>query len=173
MLIHRRRGFGVVMLVLLAGCAGHKEAPPSTEIDEGLYRGALRTLAGDDYLGRKPGSAGEDKTIAFLVETFRKIGLKPGNGESFIQTVPLIESIVAPDATLGFAGQHGVRSLSLGKDMVIWSEGASAVAQLQHSDLIFVGYGIAASEYSWNDYADIDVHGKTVVVLANDPGYAS
>jgi Zn-dependent M28 family amino/carboxypeptidase len=173
MQIHRRRGFGALAFVLLTGCASHKEPPPSPEIDEALYRGALRTLAGDDFLGRKPGSAGEDKTIAFLVETFRKIGLKPGNGESFIQTVPLIESIVAPDATLSFAGPHGVRSLSLGKDMVIWSEGASAVAQLQRSDLVFVGYGIAASEYSWNDYANTDVRGKTVVVLANDPGYAS
>jgi Zn-dependent M28 family amino/carboxypeptidase len=172
MQIHLRRGFGTLVLALAAGCATHKEPPPSPEIDEALYRGALRTLAGDDFLGRKPGSAGEDKTVAYLVETFRKIGLKPGNGESFIQTVPLIESITAPDASLAFAGQHGVRSLSLGKDMVVWSE-SSAMAQLQRSDVVFVGYGIVASEYSWNDYADTDVHGKTVLVLANDPGYGA
>jgi Zn-dependent M28 family amino/carboxypeptidase len=173
MQIHQRRGFGALAALVLAACATHKEPPPSPEIDEGLYRGALRTLAGDDYLGRKPGTAGEDKTVAFLVETFRKIGLKPGNGESFIQTVPLIESIAAADATLSFAGQQGVRSLGFGKDMVIWNESAAPVAQLLRSDLVFVGYGIVASEYNWNDYAGADVHGKTVLVLVNDPGYGS
>jgi len=159
--------------MLVTACATHKEPPPSPEIDEALYRGALRTLAGDDFLGRRPGSPGEDKTVAYLVETFRKIGLKPGNGESFVQTVPLIESITASDATLSLAGPRGVRSLAFGKDMVIWSEGAAPTAQLQRSDLVFVGYGIVASEYHWNDYADTDVRGKTVLVLANDPGYAS
>ena len=164
-------GWGLVWA--LAGCALHKEPPPSPDIDEGLYRNALRTLAGDDYLGRKPGTAGEDKTVAFLVESFKKIGLKPGNGESFIQNVPLVESIAAADATLSFAGQQGLRNLAYGKDMVIWNEGAAATARLQRSDVVFVGFGIVASEYNWNDYADTDVHGKTVLVLANDPGYAS
>ena len=170
---HLRRKVGLLAVMFMAGCASHREPPPSVEIDEGLYRGALHTLAGDDFLGRKPGSAGEDKTIAYLVESFRKIGLKPGNGESFIQTVPLIESITAPDASLSFAGPHGVRSLALGKDMVIWSEGSASMAQLQRSDLVFVGYGIVAPEYNWNDYADTDVHGKTVLVLVNDPGFVS
>jgi Zn-dependent M28 family amino/carboxypeptidase len=164
---------GLVSALALAGCASHKEPPPSPDIDEGLYRNALRTLAGDDYLGRKPGTAGEDKTVAFLVESFKKIGLKPGNGESFIQTVPLVESIGAADATLSFAGQQGLRTLAYGKDMVIWNASAAATAQLQRSDVVFVGFGIVASEYNWNDYADTDVHGKTVLVLANDPGYAS
>jgi Zn-dependent M28 family amino/carboxypeptidase len=177
MQIHLRRGFwslaALSFTVGLAACATHKEPPPSTEIDEGLYRNALRTLAGDDYLGRKPGSAGEDKTVAFLIESFKKIGLKPGNGESYIQTVPLIESIAAADSTLSFAGQQGVRPFSFGKDMVIWNESGAATAQLQRSDLVFVGHGIVAPEYNWNDYADIDVRGKTVLVLANDPGYAS
>jgi Zn-dependent M28 family amino/carboxypeptidase len=161
------------LAVGLAACATHKEPPPSVEIDEGLYRNALRTLAGDDYLGRKPGSAGEDKTVAFLVESFKKIGLKPGNGESYIQTVPLIESTAAADASLSFAGQQGMRSFSYGKDMVIWNESGAATAQLQRSELVFVGHGIVAPEYNWNDYADTDVHGKTVLILANDPGYAS
>jgi Zn-dependent M28 family amino/carboxypeptidase len=177
MRIHLRRGlWGLAALsftLALAACATHKEPPPSPEIDEGLYRNALRTLAGDDYLGRKPGSAGEDKTVAFLVESFKKIGLKPGNGESYIQTVPLIESIAAADSTLSVAGQQGVRPLRFGKDMVIWNESGAATAQLQRSDLVFVGHGIVAPEYNWNDYADTDVHGKTVLILANDPGYAS
>jgi Zn-dependent M28 family amino/carboxypeptidase len=172
MKIHMQRVFGALVLVAVAGCAGHREPPPSVDIDEGVYRNAVRILAGDDYLGRKPGTAGEDKTVAYLVESFRKIGLKPGNGESFVQSVPLIETIVAPNAALSFAGQHGVRNLILGKDMVLWTESGAAMAQLQRSELVFVGYGIVASEYKWNDYADTDVHGKTVLILANDPGYA-
>jgi Zn-dependent M28 family amino/carboxypeptidase len=173
MQIHLRCGLWALGLAFLTACSTTpKPPPPSAEIDEALYRGALRTLASDDYLGRKPGSAGEDKTIAFLVETFRKIGLKPGNGESFVQNVPLIESIVH-DAALTFVGQNGARPLQFGQDMVIWSEGGAPAAQVQRSDLVFVGYGIVAAEYNWNDYAGADVRGKTVLVLANDPGFAS
>jgi Zn-dependent M28 family amino/carboxypeptidase len=174
MRIDCRLGFGVLVLVLvLAGCTGHREPPPPTEIDETVYRDALRILSSDDFLGRKPGTPGEDKTVAYLVDRFRKSGLKPGNGDSYLQQVPLIEVVAGADAALSTIGQLGVRSLAYGRDMVIWSGRAAPQAQLQRSDLVFVGYGIVAPEYSWNDYADIDVHGKTVLVLANDPGYAS
>src|ERR1700761_3935388 len=99
MQIHLRRGLWALGLALglafLTACSSTpKPPPPSPEIDEGLYRTALRTLASDEYLGRKPGGAGEDKTVAYLVESFRRIGLKPGNGESFVQNVPLLESLV-------------------------------------------------------------------------------
>src|SRR6202040_4004277 len=123
--------------------------------------------------GRKPGTPGEEKTVAYLVEQFRKLGLKPGNGESFLQQVPMVESVAGADASLSIAGRNGTLALAYGKDMVIWSKRGLPQAELRRSELVFVGYGIVAPEYAWNDYANIDVHGKTVVVLANDPGYAS
>jgi Zn-dependent M28 family amino/carboxypeptidase len=161
--------------LLLAACAGsaHRLPPPSTDIDETAYRNHLQALASDDFEGRKPGTLGEEKTVAYLVEQFRKLGLKPGNGESFLQQVPMVEILADPDASLSAAGPKGTLGLIYGKDMVIWTKRVLPQAQLERSELVFAGYGIVAPEYAWNDYAGIDVHGKTVVVLLGDPGYAT
>src|SRR5260221_13342633 len=85
----------------------------------------------------------------------------------------MAESLAGADASLSATGRHGTLTLAYGKDMVIWSKRSTPQAELRGSELVFVGYGIVAPEYAWNDYANLDVHGKTVVVLANDPGYAS
>jgi len=162
--------------VLLAACGTEqvKVPPPSTDIDETAFRDHVWALASDDFEGRKPGTPGEDKTVAYLVAQFRKLGLKPGNGESYLQPVPMLETVTQPGATLAFGGgRKGTLTLAYGKDMVIWSGRGTTQAELRGSDLVFVGYGIVAPEFYWNDYADADVHGKTVVVLMNDPGYAT
>ncbi len=159
--------------LVMSGCSmKSKEPPPSTDIDDTAFGNHVRVLASDEFLGRKPGTAGEDKTVAYLIENFRKIGLKPGNGNSYVQSVPLLQ-ITATDATLAVSGAGGGRTLVYGKDMVIWTKRAVPEVQVARSELVFVGFGIVAPEYSWNDYANLDVHGKTVVVLADDPGYAS
>jgi Zn-dependent M28 family amino/carboxypeptidase len=167
----------VVVLTLagvLPGCSLRpKEPPPTTDIDDTAYGDYVRVLASDDFQGRKPGTPGEDKTVAYLIENFRKLGLKPGNGTSYVQQVPLVQITAGVDATLTVSGARGSRNLLFGKDMVIWTKRAVPEISIAHSEMVFVGYGIVAPEYSWNDYANIDVHGKTVVVLANDPGYAS
>jgi Zn-dependent M28 family amino/carboxypeptidase len=160
--------------LLLTGCADKvKIPPPSADIDETAFRDHLRVLASDDLEGRKPGTPGEDKTVAYLVAQFRKLGLKPGSGESYLQPVPLQETVTGADATLAVAGGKSALTLVYGKDMVVWSKRGVPLAELRNSELLFVGYGIVAPEFAWNDYADIDVHGKTVVVLVNDPGYGS
>jgi Zn-dependent M28 family amino/carboxypeptidase len=149
---------------LLASCAGGpKVLPPSTDIDEDGYRAHLSELASDAFEGRKPGGPGEEKTITYLTERFRKLGLKPGNGASYLQTVPLVE-MTAHDASLRVAGRDGTRSLAYGDDMVIWSRREQAAAALNSSEMVFVGYGM---------YANTDVRGKTVVVLLGEPGGAS
>ena len=167
--------WGVLAAVgtLLAACGGHRLPPPSTDIDENAFRNHLRMLASDGFEGRKPGTPGEEKTVAYLSDQFRKLGLKPGNGGSYIQQVPMVEILPDTDPTLSIAGNGATRTLAYGKDMVIWTKRALPQAGLQHSELVFVGYGIVAPEYGWNDYAGSDVHGKTVVVLVNDPGYGS
>jgi Zn-dependent M28 family amino/carboxypeptidase len=129
-------------------------------------------LASDDFLGRKPGTPGEEKTVAYLSAAFHKLGLKPANGTSFVQQVPLVQ-IGADAAVLSISGSRGTHALSLGKDALIWTKRAVAQVELKHSELVFVGFGIVAPEYAWDDYAGTDVNGKTVVVLAGDPGYVS
>jgi Zn-dependent M28 family amino/carboxypeptidase len=160
--------------LLLVACASvPKVPPPSTDIDEAVYRDRVRVLASDDFEGRKPGTPGEEKTIAYLVEQFRKLGLKPGNGDSFLQQVPMVETLAGADAALSITGPKGTLPLAYGKDMVIWTKRALPQTELKRSELVFVGYGIVAPEYAWNDYADLDVRGKTVAVLVNDPGYGT
>jgi len=148
---------------LLASCAGPRVLPPSIEIDEDGYRSHLAELASDAYEGRKPGYPGEDRTIAYLTEKFRKLGLKPGNGASYLQAVPLVE-ITASDVSLRVTGHDGTRNLLYGEDMVIWSRREQAAVALTTSEIVFVGYGM---------YANTDVRGKTVVVLLGEPGGAT
>ena len=113
----------------------------------------------------------EEKTVGFLIDQFRKLGLKPGNGESYLQAVPMVEMLPAGDPSLSVAGHGAPHALAYAKDMVIWSERAMPEAALERSELVFAGYGIVAQDYAWDDYAGLDVHGKTVVVLVNDPGH--
>jgi Zn-dependent M28 family amino/carboxypeptidase len=165
-------------LVLLAGCTVQPAVPPpSTDIDETLYRNGIWMLASEQFEGRKPGTPGADKTVAFLADHFRNLGLKPGNVDgkpaTFFQQVPLVEVTAGADASLTVLGQSGSRPLKLGQDAVIWSKRAVPDIQLQRSEMIFVGYGTVAPEYAWDDYAGSDVHGKTVLVLVGDPGSAS
>jgi Zn-dependent M28 family amino/carboxypeptidase len=165
---------GLLLLGLLAACGGpiKRPPPPSTDIDEDLLRSAVRNLSSAEFEGRQPGTAGEDKTVAYLTAQFKKIGLKPGNGDSFLQQVPVVELLAGPDAALTVAGRGAARALAYRRDMLIWTKRAVPQSQLIHSDLVFVGYGIVAPEYAWDDYAGVDVQGKTVVVLLEDPGAA-
>jgi Zn-dependent M28 family amino/carboxypeptidase len=172
-----RRGGGIGTAcgsaLLLLACTSTRTPAPSTDIDEAGFREHVRILASDDFEGRRPGTAGEDKTVAYLTGQFRKLGLKPGNGASFLQPVPLVEMQAGRDASLSIAGAAGVRSLGYGKDMVIWTKRVQAQSAIRQSEMVFAGYGIVAPEYAWNDYAHLDAHGKTVVLLAGEPGTAS
>jgi len=157
----------------MAACTGHRAPPPSTDIDEVGFRDAVRILASDDFEGRRPDTPGEEKTRNYLVDQFRKLGLKPGNGDSYLQEVPLVEIQTDGAPTLAISGRGAGRAFIYSKDMVIWSPRFQPEAFVAHSDMVFVGYGIVAPEYGWNDYAQTDVHGKTVVILVNDPGYGT
>ena len=160
-------------LGLLGACAAQKAPPPSSEIGEIGFRDRVRVLASDEFEGRKPGTPGEEKTLSYLVAQMRMLGLKPGNGDSYLQPVPLVEVSAGTDARLTVSGGRAVKSLAFGTDMVIWTPRETQDASLHSSELVFVGYGIVAPEYHWNDYAGLDAHGKTVVVLVNDPGYGT
>lgn len=133
----------------------------------------IRILSSDAFEGRFPGTAGEEKTVDFLKKRFQDVGLRPGNGDSFFQDVPLVEITTDPRAELVITGGAKPMSLTYGDDFMGWTLRVLENVSLTDSDVIFVGYGIVAPEYGWNDYKDIDVEGKTVVMLVNDPGFAT
>ncbi len=142
------------------------------QINAELHR-HIAELASDAYEGREPGTAGEDKTIAYLVKEFEALGLQPGNNGEWFQEVPITAVATAHDAVLSLRGENYTADLSFGDEMVVFTQRQMPVAELVDSPLVFAGYGINAPERGWNDYADIDVTGKTVVVLINDPGFAT
>ncbi len=157
-----------------AGAAAPATIPAAAEaITDAGYRGAVKTLASDEFEGRKPGTAGEAKTLAYLEGEFRKIGLKPGTATGYREAVPLVEITAAPTARLVVSGSSGHVEFAFADDMVVWTKRVVAESHLKDSPLVFVGYGIVAPEYGWNDYAGLDMHGKTALILVNDPGFVT
>ncbi|MCB4435048.1 M28 family metallopeptidase [Alteromonas sp. McT4-15] len=138
-------------------------------IDLETYRTHAKTLASDEFEGRGPLSKGEEKTVAYLTKTFEKLGLKPAFGDSYTQAVPLAKITPTHMSSL----KMGNLEFSAGTEFTARTQRIADSYALNNSDVIFVGYGIYAPEYNWNDYAGLDVKGKTVVMLVNDPGFAS
>ncbi len=139
------------------------------DVDVAAVLAHTKTLSSDEYGGRGPGSKGEELTVAYLVDQFKKIGLKPGNTDgTFIQKVPLV-GITPEPAPLVFKKGSEELTLKWKDDVVAWTKHVADSAKLEDSELVFVGYGVVAPEYSWDDYKDVDVKGKTLVMLVNDP----
>jgi Zn-dependent M28 family amino/carboxypeptidase len=163
----RRRVLAVPLLWLASIAAA---APP---VQEAVYARHLATLAGDAFEGRMPGTAGEEKTVAYLVEQFRALGAVPIAGSSFIQPVPLLEIAPKPEPRLSFTTPRGVETMKFGADAVVFTKRQVPAAAIADSPVVFVGHGVVAPEYGWNDYAGVDMKGKTALILINDPGFAS
>ncbi|MGB2740844.1 MAG: M28 family metallopeptidase [Cognaticolwellia sp.] len=144
-------------------------ATPYADVDLKKVHQDIKTLASDEFAGRGPLTAGEKLTIDYLAKQYRSIGLMPGNQTSFFQAVPMAK--VSPDQNMQLLiGEH---SFAAGTDFTARTQQVAGDISLTNSELVFVGYGINAPEYQWNDYANVDVKDKTVVILVNDPGFAT
>ena len=161
------------LLALVAGISVTQAAAPA--FSEAAYRKHIEVLSSDAFEGRAPGTAGEQKTLAYIEEQFRAAGLQPGNGKSFLQPVPVMEIKPHADAVMQIAGAGGKNALSLRSldDVVVWTKRPTPTSGLSQAEVVYAGYGIVAPEYGWNDYAGLDVRGKLVLALVNDPGFAT
>jgi Zn-dependent M28 family amino/carboxypeptidase len=129
-----------------------------------------KILSSDKFEGRGPATNGEEKTVNYIVEEFKKVGLEQGNiNGTFIQAVPLIGITANSDMTLTFRKEGKQRSLKLKDDFVAWTKHVTDSVELKNSDVVFVGYGIKAPEYDWDDYKAVDVRDKTLIMLVGDP----
>ncbi|MCY4647015.1 MAG: M28 family metallopeptidase [Gammaproteobacteria bacterium] len=137
------------------------------------YTEAVRILSSDEFEGRAPSTPGEELTVAYLVEQFESVGLEPGNGDSFFQEVPLVALTEQGAPPLTVRAGDAVLEYAWTEDFVAWTKRVVESESIQDSEMVFVGYGIVAPEYGWNDYEGVDAAGKTVVMLVNDPGFAT
>jgi Zn-dependent M28 family amino/carboxypeptidase len=148
-----------------------QSAPPATP---GLSAEAIvqhvKVLASDEFEGRAPGTKGEELTVRYIADQFAKAGLRPGNPDgTFFQNVPMIGITPDPSATLVFKKGAESRTLKFKDDVVAWTKRVRPEVSVADSDIVFVGYGVEAPEFQWDDYKGVDLAGKTMVVLVNDP----
>lgn len=142
------------------------------ELSEQTMKDVVKELSLDSYEGRAPGSAGEEKTVAYLIERFKKAGLEPGNEGSWTQDVPLVEITAKNVSALSIADKSGkAMSFAYGSEFVVGSYRETPKTKIDQSEMVFVGHGIVAPEKGWNDYEGLDVKGKTVVIMVNDPDF--
>src|SRR5688500_12566107 len=173
----------ISLAVLLAACTTGSERSDSftdtagsdtaviaaaQAIDAQSLLARTNDLAADSMEGRAPGTPGEEKTVAWLKAQFHALGLKPGNPDgTWVQDVDLIGYTSRPTATVIAAGKRV--PMRWPTDYVASSRHDRAETKVDGSEIVFVGYGTVAPEYDWDDYKGLDVAGKTIIMLVNDP----
>ena len=153
-------------------CSCNKKNQINGPITAEDIKSHIAVLANDSLMGRKPFTEGETKAIRYISQQFKQAGLEPGSNGSYFQDVPMVEIKATPSKTIDISGK-ATFSLQSGTDFVAFSRQEKEEISLDHTPIIFAGYGVVAPEYHWNDYAGLDVKGKIVVVLVNDPGFKS
>ena len=173
-----KRPMVIVAAGLLAACAALREAPTHySETDLARAQATvnapellrhIEVLASDDFEGRSPGTRGEKLTIDYIAREFQALGLAPGNPDgTWLQKVPLVEYVSKPALTVKRGAQS--TELQTPRDFVAWSPRQQQEVVVPDSEIVFVGYGVVAPEYGWDDYKGVDMRGKTLVMLVNDP----
>lgn len=131
----------------------------------------IAVLASDAFMGRKPFTAGETLTINYLQKQFASVGLEPGNGNSYLQAVPMVNILATAAPEMQVKSAKSNFKLKSYDDYIIWTDKTDPNISLENTELVFAGYGVVAPEYNWNDYDGLDVKGKVVMVMVNDPGF--
>jgi Zn-dependent M28 family amino/carboxypeptidase len=163
-----------LFLAMVVSACGPEQPDAPEQLTTEALQAHIADLAADSMEGRGPSSIGEERTVRYLANAFRAAGLRPGNGDSYLQEVPLV-SITADPGRARFLvhGDGGTSRLVYGADYMTWTKRVVESVSVDRAEMVFVGYGIVAPEYGWNDYDGIDARGKTVVMLVNDPGFAT
>jgi Zn-dependent M28 family amino/carboxypeptidase len=181
---HAFRSLFTAALILFGAACSDKPAPadqngsssapaqpvPSANIDGSAILERIKVLSSDEYEGRAPGTRGEELTVKYLEDQFKKLGLEPGNTDgTFVQKVPLVGITATNTQPLTIAKAGEKRTFKWSDEVVAWTKHVAPSASVKDSEVIFAGYGVVAPEFNWTDFKDVDVKGKTIVVLVNDP----
>ena len=168
--VNRWLGVGIAGVVVAGGGLALRAQGVAPDFSAAAVMAHVKVLASDEFEGRGPGTRGEEKTVAYIAEQFQKAGVKPGAADgTYFQAVPMVGITADPSTTLTFAKGAATRTLKFKDDMVVWTKRVAPEVSLAASDVVFVGYGIEAPEFNWDDYKGVDLKGKTMVVLVGDP----
>ena len=155
-------------LVLLMAIQGADPASGLMVLRTNSLLDRVKVLASDEFEGRAPGTPGEEKTVRWMADQFRSIGLEPGGADgTYFDRVPMVGVSSATEAAVVRDGRR--ESLTFPQDFVAWSPQTVPTVAVTNSEVVFVGYGVVAPEYGWDDYKGVDVRGKTLLMLVGDP----
>jgi Zn-dependent M28 family amino/carboxypeptidase len=165
----------ITVFLLVTGCMekSNNASTASENITAGNLKKHISVLASDEFGGRAPASEGEEKTIQYLAEQFEALGLEPGNSGSWFQEVSMMKITAGKNMKFDISGKGSRITLEYFTDFIGGTAHTDETVTIDGSDVVFVGYGINAPEWNWNDYGGVDVNGKTVIMLVNDPGYVT
>ncbi|HMI79012.1 MAG TPA: M28 family metallopeptidase [Ferruginibacter sp.] len=162
-------------LIVFASCNQNdktvEEADGAAAMSADSMKQHIAVLSSDSFMGRKPFTEGETRAINYLQQQFAAVGLEPGNDNSFLQEVPMVNILATAAPSMDVRSAKGNFTLKAFDDYIIWTDKTDENISLDNSELVFAGYGVVAPEYNWNDYAGLDVKGKVVMVMVNDPGF--
>ena len=186
-----QRMLAVSAVLLLAACSKSEPPPPAAatpasapasavskgpaitsmpKFDSAPMLDRIKAMSADEFEGRAPGTKGEELTVRYLEEEFKKLGLQPGNTDgTFVQKVPLVGITATNTRPLTIAGAGTTKTFKWKDEVVAWTKHVADGAAISDSEMIFAGYGVTAPEFNWDDFKGVDVKGKTIVVLVNDP----
>jgi len=159
-----------LLLLFLCGCNQKSDYQNAEDqINEKDYRTMVRILSSDEFEGRLPGTKGEEKKITYLAQEFKKLGLKPAFNGSYFQDIPLIGFTSKLLSNPTIMTKKGNLELVKESDITVSSENKKNLVNVVNTEMVFVGYGITAKELNWDDYKNVDVKNKIVVVLLGNP----
>ena len=160
------------MLAALGALMAVGAAPPAPHVNMQRMSDITRVLASDEFQGRAPGTPGEDKTIPYLIEQFKAAGLEPaGENGGWTQQVPMIHTQLKAPMTLTVTQAGSTQPLHFPDDIYLGTIRPVDRVRIANAPMVFVGYGVAAPERGWDDFKDVDLHGKVAVMLVNDPDF--
>ncbi len=162
--------FVLTAAFLIASAQLPAQEPADTFCND--FRNWVKTIGSDDFGGRKPMTQYETRTIEYLAREFRSLGLEPAFDGSYFQTVKEISTTVTlPEKGIPVKAAKGSFRFTPEEDIMIWTTRAADEVVFNNAGYVFCGFGIDAPEYGWNDFADVDVNGKIVIAMVNDPGF--
>jgi Zn-dependent M28 family amino/carboxypeptidase len=174
-----------ILVALVAACTSKSETPAPQpqataavqvplasmpKIDQQKILEHIKVLSSDEFEGRAPGTKGEELSVKYIQDQFKRLNLKPGNPDgTYVQKVPLVGIVGTEAQPLTVTKDAQKQTFKWADEVVAWTKHVADGASVENSDVVFAGYGVEAPEFNWNDFKDVDVKGKTILVLVNDP----